>query len=418
MDQKPIITTIDDAHHWTVDNRYLFTGYRKNHLNFRDTLRSLFFMHNETCSIWTHLIGAIIFVFCLFFMFSSLSQSSVTYDNLKKKFKESDFLDSLSKHSQSISEGFKNLELKNNIDQLHTHLENLKSDYHAKYQIIKEKLIREEQVIVRNIHKKLEIIVHKIEEAFDRFKVNLSNFSNKLDSELNYNELLDKALNITPLVNFVDEIFHAQVEFYPVIVYIVTAITCMSLSAIFHSFFIINPKICKILQKCDYAGIVILIFGSSYALFYYNFYCYDFWKNLYLIILFVTSVVCFATSLSDFCDRAEGKTFLGLMMMSLALIGLVLPTLHNIVWSFYPHFAVNLIPAKEFALIGFTGLFYLGGLVFYITKFPERCYPKKFDIWFNSHAIFHLCVFFGAVAHFLLVLNVFKVRSCMSCSFN
>lgn len=43
------------------------------------------------------------------------------------------------------------------------------------------------------------------------------------------------------------------------------------------------------------------------------------------------------------------------------------------------------------------GVLYLTGLFFYIKKIPERFYPKKFDIWFNSHTIFHLFVFVAAV---------------------
>ena len=43
------------------------------------------------------------------------------------------------------------------------------------------------------------------------------------------------------------------------------------------------------------------------------------------------------------------------------------------------------------------GALYLTGLFFYIKKIPERFWPKKFDIWFNSHTIFHVFVFVAAV---------------------
>lgn len=43
------------------------------------------------------------------------------------------------------------------------------------------------------------------------------------------------------------------------------------------------------------------------------------------------------------------------------------------------------------------GILYLTGLFFYIKKIPERYCPKKFDIWFNSHTIFHIFVFIAAV---------------------
>ena len=43
------------------------------------------------------------------------------------------------------------------------------------------------------------------------------------------------------------------------------------------------------------------------------------------------------------------------------------------------------------------GALYLTGLFFYIKKIPERFWPRKFDIWFNSHTIFHIFVFVAAV---------------------
>lgn len=38
------------------DNEYIITGYRAN-WSVRDTLRSLFLLHNETGNVWTHLLG-------------------------------------------------------------------------------------------------------------------------------------------------------------------------------------------------------------------------------------------------------------------------------------------------------------------------------------------------------------------------
>lgn len=43
------------------------------------------------------------------------------------------------------------------------------------------------------------------------------------------------------------------------------------------------------------------------------------------------------------------------------------------------------------------GILYLTGLFFFVKKIPEKLVPKKFDIWFNSHTIFHLFVFVAAL---------------------
>ena len=46
------------------DNEYIITGYRAN-WSVRDTLRSLFLLHNETGNVWTHLLGGCVLGVCL-----------------------------------------------------------------------------------------------------------------------------------------------------------------------------------------------------------------------------------------------------------------------------------------------------------------------------------------------------------------
>lgn len=59
---KPKITTLDETPLWLRDNEFLQTGYRVNYYKKRDILKSLFQAHNETLNIWTHLIGALLFI--------------------------------------------------------------------------------------------------------------------------------------------------------------------------------------------------------------------------------------------------------------------------------------------------------------------------------------------------------------------
>ena len=50
------------------------------------------------------------------------------------------------------------------------------------------------------------------------------------------------------------------------------------------------------------------------------------------------------------------------------------------------------------------GALYLIGASFYINKIPEKYYPKLFDVWLNSHTIFH-CFVFAAALEFYFVVN-------------
>jgi len=58
---KPRICALNEIPEYQKGNIYIWTGYRLN-FTFRDTLLSLFAMHNETLNIWTHLLGYFLFL--------------------------------------------------------------------------------------------------------------------------------------------------------------------------------------------------------------------------------------------------------------------------------------------------------------------------------------------------------------------
>lgn len=51
-----------------VDNDHLHSGYRKNFHSKRKLVKSMCMKHNETMNIWTHFIGAIVFIFLIIFL--------------------------------------------------------------------------------------------------------------------------------------------------------------------------------------------------------------------------------------------------------------------------------------------------------------------------------------------------------------
>lgn len=48
---------------WQQDNKFILTGYRPENANYLDIITSLTFLHNETCNVYTHLIGALLLPF-------------------------------------------------------------------------------------------------------------------------------------------------------------------------------------------------------------------------------------------------------------------------------------------------------------------------------------------------------------------
>lgn len=53
------------------------------------------------------------------------------------------------------------------------------------------------------------------------------------------------------------------------------------------------------------------------------------------------------------------------------------------------------------------GLVLLGALV-YGTRFPEKLYPGRFDIWASSHQMFHMLVVVATSVHLFGVLSAFR----------
>jgi adiponectin receptor len=58
--RRPKLLTYEEIQEWSRDNEFIRTGYRPEKPDYKDMLLSLTYVHNETCNIYTHLIGAIL----------------------------------------------------------------------------------------------------------------------------------------------------------------------------------------------------------------------------------------------------------------------------------------------------------------------------------------------------------------------
>ncbi|KAF9912128.1 hypothetical protein BX616_010403 [Lobosporangium transversale] len=56
------ICTWADLPQWMRDNPAILTGYRRATYSYQKCVRSLWYLHNETVNIWSHLLGAVAFV--------------------------------------------------------------------------------------------------------------------------------------------------------------------------------------------------------------------------------------------------------------------------------------------------------------------------------------------------------------------
>lgn len=65
-----------------VDNEFIWRGYRIGFNSHGRILRSLFMLHNESVNVWTHLIGAIMFICLIGYTFTYMAPPAIESPSL------------------------------------------------------------------------------------------------------------------------------------------------------------------------------------------------------------------------------------------------------------------------------------------------------------------------------------------------
>lgn len=177
--------------------------------------------------------------------------------------------------------------------------------------------------------------------------------------------------------------------------FFVGAIICLFCSALFHTLYCYSPNVCRLFNKIDYCGISILTMGSFVPWLYYAFYCEVITKIMYLVLISILGTSCIVVSLWDKFSQPEFRAIRAGMFIALGLSGLI-PAVHYII-TFGSYKAFNVGGLGWLILMA---AFYISGACLYAARIPERLFPGKFDIWFQSHQIFHVFVVAAAYIHY------------------
>ena len=447
----------EEAVDWEVDNKYLNTGYRINYHSISLVMKSIFQKHNELMNIWTHLIGSMIFLGLLVYACvgftpmvfrtdTSLLKTGV--DDLLVKGSEwtADYVKQINHEFVGVGVGIghpgggnphgvqaivtqvENLDarlpptspnwtdardLQNSILDFRIVLlyfkKNIDQNANAYY---KQRFSTRFDMLIQNLTKLEQPtgiqtnIKRMLTSAKSKIQILISNLKNSLLSLVKETKVLN--------LRFVNS--EKTLEVYPIWIFIVTAICCMGFSTTYHLCFPISKKVYTTLHKLDHAGISILIFGSSFAMYYYFFYCNTLLKSLYSIFILVNCLVVFGFSMGDAVHKPKNSKWKAAMYASLGLSNVV-PMVHFGIRAFLSHRNTEYLPFNRcFLLIVAVGAIYLLGLTIYTTKVPERFFPAKCDIWCNSHAIWHCFVFAATFVHYINVLLIYQTRTNHVCT--
>jgi len=177
--------------------------------------------------------------------------------------------------------------------------------------------------------------------------------------------------------------------------YFMGAIICMGLSAAFHTLHCHSEVVGRLFSKLDYCGIAVLIMLSFVPWLYYGFYCQLVSKVVYVSCVIVLTIASIVVSLSDRFSTPSYRPLRAGVFITFGLSGAV-PAFHYAYMEGW---------FSEVALTGLgwlllMGSLYISGALLYAFRVPERFFPGKCDIWFQSHQIFHVFVIAAAFVHY------------------
>lgn len=137
---------------------------------------------------------------------------------------------------------------------------------------------------------------------------------------------------------------------------------------------------------------------------YYIFLCSFAARVIYISGIAVLGFATLVLSLANRFQTIQWRTTRATCFSLLGAVG-VIPWAHVLIAHPY-HEVVWTVMILD-AMMGGA---YLIGASFYATRVPERFFPGKFDIFFHSHQLFHMCVVLGAYLHYLGVLELLRWR--------
>jgi len=183
------------------------------------------------------------------------------------------------------------------------------------------------------------------------------------------------------------------------------AACCLGMSATYHTISNHSAEVVKWGNQLDYLGIVILIWGSFIPSIYYGFYSDAGMIRTYCAMITTIGAGTAAVTTSPKFRLPQWRPFRAMMFVAMGLSA-VFPVAQGV-----RTLGVDYMN-KTIALPWLVthGILYIVGATIYATRIPERWSPGSFDIWGNSHQIFHVLVLIAAGTHLTGLIKAFDYR--------
>ncbi|KAL9461247.1 hypothetical protein AB3S75_004279 [Citrus x aurantiifolia] len=358
------------------DNEFIIGHYRSE-WPLKQTLLSIFTIHNETLNVWTHLIG--FFIFLALTIYTAMKAPRV-----------------VDLHSLHIPEVLKNADLHKLQAELLTCLPSLPN-------LPNLQRLREE---LKTTLPSMDLLPslsgwHVMEHLYNCLPERFSH-GNQTEVCVLRSVKEDVANIIAPLMV-------RPITRWPFFAFLGGAMFCLLTSSACHLLSCHSERMSYIMLRLDYAGIAALISTSFYPLVYYSFMCTPFFCNLYMGFITLLGIATILASLLPVFQTPEFRNVRASLFCGMGLSG-VAPILHKVILFSHQPEALH---TTGYELL--MGLFYGLGALVYATRIPERWMPGKFDIAGHSHQLFHILVVAGAYTHYRAGLVYLKWRDMEGC---
>lgn len=201
-----------------------------------------------------------------------------------------------------------------------------------------------------------------------------------------------------------------EIPRWPCFVFLVGAMGCLVCSSLSHLLACHSRRFSLFFWRLDYAGISLMIVSSFVPPIYYTFFNHPNAQFLYLTSITLLGILAIITLLAPALSTARFRSFRASLFLAMGFSG-VIPAAHSLILH-WGHPSVFVALAYELLM----AVFYATGVVFYVTRIPERWKPGAFDIAGHSHQIFHVFVVAGALTHYVAMLIILDWRiSCPTC---
>lgn len=186
----------------------------------------------------------------------------------------------------------------------------------------------------------------------------------------------------------------------PIMVFLFSGMVCFFGSTLYHTFGCQSEGHCAFYLKVDYSGISTLIAGSLVPFVWYIFHGLTHWQCFYVITLGVLASLVLYVSFSERFSAVEYQPYRALCFVLMAAF-CVVPFSHMVM-----HYGA--IEMQIFGRFALSALLYLLGVAIYVSRYPERLFPGKCDIWFQSHQLFHTFIVAAALVWYSFALKLLE----------